>query len=64
MNGIFDFLDEPLSIGGILKFLTLPIWLPLFILMKSIEMAFSVIIFLIKVLVIKPLKERKVDKEK
>ena len=34
---MFDFLDEPITLGGILKFLLFPIWFPLICMTKIIR---------------------------
>lgn len=64
MEDLFDFFDDPITIGGIVKFLMLPIMIPMYALMTIISMLYRLVVFIIKVLVVEPLKKRKIDKER
>ena len=58
MEDLFDFFDDPITIGGIVKFLMLPIMIPMYALMTIISMLYRLVVFIIKVLVVEPLKNR------
>lgn len=42
----------------------LPIMIPMYALMTIISMLYRLVVFIIKVLVVEPLKKRKIDKER